>query len=321
MRVQGRIGSLGPKTGPYRVFGRMPGAGGFLYTAVAMKIISLACGLSLAGGAAAADPAAFKPSDAPYGHFGGEAPCSTDSDKTPVVFVHGNANSVKDWDAVQADYQAAGYDRCRLYGVTWLSAQERQTPVDIAHTARRAQIVRDFIRDVRRHTGSEKVDVVAHSMGVTLALAAIDSGGMWTGVRKFVAVAGAMRGLGLCRQSPLKTCGGQQAADSQEFGFLPEDAPPADPQQGPNWRMGDKGFRAMPRGAPQTRFYALSAGAGDEVLCMAPAAPGCETTALFDPAPNVAAPVVEAMPGGATWRHFQIRDLTGALQVRLLQGQ
>ncbi|MBI4060677.1 MAG: alpha/beta fold hydrolase [Elusimicrobia bacterium] len=286
-----------------------------------MKVLRLVCGLLfVAGAAGASDAGAFQPRNAPYGHFGGEEPCSEGEDAVPVVFVHGNANAAQDWDAALADFRAAGYGRCRLYGVTWLSEAERKAPVENLHNARAARILRDFIADVRGHAGSARVDVVAHSMGATQALAAIDAGGLWPVIRRFVAVAAALRGLESCRPSPLKTCAGQLADGSEDFGFLPGDAEPPAPRQTKNWRMGEEGFRAAPRGAPRTRFYSISAGRGDEILCQAPAASGCEKTALFDPAPNVAAQVEVETPGGAAWRHFQVRDLTGPLQAHMLRS-
>lgn len=276
----------------------------------AAALILSAASFCLAGG--------FAPKHAPYGFFGGGGDCPQGSGKTPVVFIHGNANSAGDWNRVLADYREAGYDDCRLYGVTWLSPERKQDPFSVVHDAAGAKIIADFIEDVKRYTGSAQVDVVAHSMGVTQSLSAIESFERWRSIRKFIAIAGALRGLESCRTSPLATCSSEFKADPEKFGFLPADAPPADARQERNQKMGADGFRAAPGRAASTIFYSISDGRDDEVLCMAPATNECLKTARFSPSSNVVSQLTVATPGGKSFHHFQVRDATGPVQLKML---
>ncbi len=286
----------------------------------------------------------FAPSNVPFGGFGGGA-CT--ASRTPIVFVHGNGDEARNWDypaasGVPSVYEAfrdAGYNDCELFGLNWLSAADRSLPQLNFHDRDSASRVRDFILNVKTYTGKAQVDVIAHSMGVSVALHGLDFGGLWGSVRRFVAIAGGLRGLASCAwvgyaNPAVTTCGSQNVFDSQVFGFFPH-------LLGGAWnpRTGDGGFRDRPSGK-STRFYSLRAGYRDQVLCSTLTSyVGCDQSARFDAYTNVRAqldvgagtPAAQLDYDFSDWTpwnaaggdldgvgHFRAKNNTGRVQVNLL---
>src|SRR5690606_16986966 len=91
--------------------------------------------------------------------------------------------------SVYEELRAHGYRPCELYGVTYLDEDERENPDRNYHRVDDYDTLVAFIRAVRTHTGHALVDVVAHSLGVTLAIAVLDHHGEWGSVRRFVNIA------------------------------------------------------------------------------------------------------------------------------------
>jgi pimeloyl-ACP methyl ester carboxylesterase len=256
----------------------------------------------------------FSPSNVPHGGFGGG---SCTAVKTPVVFLHGNGDEARNWDyptstgvaSVYDTFKAAGYKDCELFGVNWLSSSERSSPQYNFHNATDADRIADFIRDVKSYTGKSQVDVVAHSMGVTMALHALDLDGLWGSVRRFVAIAGGMRGLTSCywvgySNASAPTCGSQNVFDSRIFGFHPHSWSTYNP------RMGSGGFRDRPAGK-STRFYSLRADIHDQILCgTASTVAGCEDSAVFDGYSNVYSQLDVGHGTAAAGLDFDLSDWT-----------
>jgi pimeloyl-ACP methyl ester carboxylesterase len=240
-----------------------------------------------------------------HGGFGGADDCVPQ--RTPVVFFHGNGDAAPGWDSPPAplrgfeppprsvydELRAHGYQACELYGVTYLSESERKSPERNYHRIDDYDTLVGFIGAVKAHTGQSKVDVVAHSLGVTLALAALDYHGEWGSVRRFVNIAGGLRGLDTCYKAGWRnpfapTC--YKARGEHEFGFYPD---------GTYWWFyridnrftgaGPDGLRRAPERQPQVAFYTLHAGAHDQVHCGRGSLRSCADGALFAPAPNVRA--------------------------------
>jgi triacylglycerol lipase len=176
-------------------------------------------------------PFDFARDDVQGGSFGGRQSAGQALRNQPVVFVHGNSDRAAGesaqgpvgWTAVIRQFLAAGYTPAELYATTWGPADPEKAG-DQAHSADRVQRIRAFMEAVLAYTGAERLDVIAHSMGVTLARRAILGGNLdgqalgppLTGrVDTFVGIAGANRGLTACfftRQLP--TC-------SDHDGFFP----------------------------------------------------------------------------------------------------
>ena len=256
----------------------------------------------------------FSPGNAPYGGFGGG---SCTAQRTPVIFIHGNGDESKNWDfpsstgvpSVYDALKADGYNDCELFGLTWLSPSAQGTPQLNAHQSSQGDRVADFIWDVLAYTGSSQVDIVGHSMGVTVSLEAIDANGLWSSVRRFVAISGGMRGLSSClavgNANPLAaTCGSQNVWISDYFGFYPHSWWTWNP------RMGNGGFRDVPSGK-STRFYSLRADIHDQVLCGTTSSiSGCGNSALFDSRSNVISQLDIGHGSTATGLDFDFSDWT-----------
>lgn len=256
----------------------------------------------------------FQPGNAPYGGFGGGSCTAT---HTPVVFLHGNGDEAKNFDlptstgvaSVYDAFRAAGYNDCELFGLNWLSSSERGAPQYNYHQPSKAQLISDFLWDVKAYTGSTKVDVVSHSLGVTMALFAIEDAGMWSSIRRFVGIAGGMRGLTSCTwvgyaNPAYPTCGSQNYYNSDIFGLYPHSWYTWNP------RMGDGGFRDYPSGR-STYFYTIGADIHDEVLCgTASAVPGCGTSARFDSRSNVKAQLDVGYGTTAAGLDYDLADWT-----------
>jgi pimeloyl-ACP methyl ester carboxylesterase len=81
--------------------------------------------------------------------------------------------------------------------------------------------------EVKAYTGKSQVDLVAHSMGVSMSLATLQYYNSWASVRKFINIGGGIRGLYSCyytgyANAYAPTCGSQNVFDSYTFGFFPE---------------------------------------------------------------------------------------------------
>lgn len=165
----------------------------------------------------------FARDDLEGGSFGGRQSAGQALRNQPVVFVHGNSDQAEGestqgpvgWTAVIRQFLAAGYTPAELYATTWGPADPGKAG-DQVHSADHVQRIRAFMEAVLAYTGAERLDLIGHSMGVTLARRAILGGNLdghalgpplTERVDTFVGIAGANRGLTACffaRQFP--TC-------------------------------------------------------------------------------------------------------------------
>ncbi|MCU1590592.1 MAG: lipase [Frankiales bacterium] len=138
----------------------------------------------------------------------------------PVVFVHGNNVDAADWYPVRDDFRAAGWSDQELWGVSYggfggangtalhTANPERDTEHADNGDDHSTYITEDdvnvsdlyaFITAVQRYTGSQKVMLVGHSLGVTLARETMR---LHADVRRnvvaFVGIAGANHGTTFC---------------------------------------------------------------------------------------------------------------------------
>lgn len=236
-----------------------------------------------------------------YGGFGG-GDCV--ARKTPVIFVHGNGDRAINWDSpveevidgyppversVYEELRIQGYNDCELFGVTYLSETERKNPQGNFHRRAKYRIINNFVNAVKVYTRHDKVDLVAHSLGVTMVIAALRAEGNWDSVRRFINIAGAIRGLSSCLPAgpanPLVlTCGSENFFDRYTFGFYPY----YNRWTGPG-RTGYS-LRRAPQRHTQVDFYTIHAGIHDKIHCRAPSgSPRCATGPLFEASANVRA--------------------------------
>ena len=144
---------------------------------------------------------------------------------TPVIFVHGNQADAQNWLATMLQFQRlAGYSMQEMYAVSYNglgnfyagapSAQPtapdqnyfQQNPTGFAnggHGAADEDEIPDlcrFIEAVQAYTGSQQVDLVTHSLGVTIGRKLVmDYPALSKNIRAFVAIAGANHGTSVCR--------------------------------------------------------------------------------------------------------------------------
>lgn len=162
--------------------------------------------------------------------YGGKADAADAVVNQPVIFIHGNSDSAlgqstafTGWSNSINYFGSQGYKKSELYATTWGDASPALSAYQY-HSKPNLQKVRAFIQAVKTYTGAAKVDVVAHSMGVTLARKAILGGSandsanggsynlgasLTSSVDTFVGISGANWGLVSCYQTNASTptCG------------------------------------------------------------------------------------------------------------------
>lgn len=171
------------------------------------------------------------------GSFGGKINSSDEIVNQPVIFIHGNSDKAlgdifgqSGWTASVDYFTNNGYTQAELYGFTWgpanvlLSAEQ-------SHSFEYISQIRAFIIAVKEYTGAKNVDIIGHSMGVTLARKAVKGGSSYdynSGTYKnlgapltdivdtFVGIAGANRGLVSCYM----VCGATETCND-ESGLYP----------------------------------------------------------------------------------------------------
>ncbi|MCW4453664.1 lipase family protein [Flavobacterium sp. MXW15] len=245
-----------------------------------------------------------------HGGFGG-GNCS--ASRTPVVFIHGNGDSAISFDmppgavtgyttpprSVYDELKASGYNDCELFGVTYLDADERAYPQFNYHEPATYQVLKTFIDKVKAYTGKSQVDIVAHSLGSSMALAMIKYHGYQGSVRRFVNIAGGLRGLQTCRSTGYQsayapTCNAEAYVypyNHYTFGLYPSSGVT---YFGYNrWTGSGAGsLRTLPASYSGIRFYTITAGLRDQVQCFTTSySSGCSDGALFNGATNVIAQV------------------------------
>jgi pimeloyl-ACP methyl ester carboxylesterase len=283
----------------------------------------------------------FTPPSGGFGGFGGATGCTVT--RTPVVFIHGNGDNAISWDgpprsvsgfvtpprSVYDEFRAAGYTDCELFGVTYLSSSEISNPAGNFHQPSKYTIIQNFINRVRSHTGRSQVDIVSHSLGVSMTMATMKYFGTAGQVRRFVNIAGALRGLESCigvgpANALFPTCGSQNFGDPFIFGFFPAGVNIFFPNP---W-TGDTSasLRRFPGtlGSGTIRFYTIMAGTKDQVMCAAGTLGICSSSPALPAGTNV---IGQYNVGRGTDRngdgsggigHMKARGNTGKIIVKML---
>jgi len=115
-----------------------------------------------------------------------------------VVLVHGNAGSPSDWDYTYELLIAKGYNSEQIYRPSWGSSYAANND----HSGSEESPVMNDITSALNTSCTGEIDVIAHSMGVTLAAQQIIKLNKSSRVDSFVGVAGAYRGLWTCGAYP-----------------------------------------------------------------------------------------------------------------------
>jgi pimeloyl-ACP methyl ester carboxylesterase len=190
---------------------------------VAVLAALIVCGIGVTGAAAAATvgtsfpPGFAVPTDASLGipviGFGAAGRV----ERTPVIFLHGNNDTpyptaCNPYGAVHSMAQYFldhGYRASELWGLGYQGDQCDlvTTPTNrsgVAHsTVANVPDLRAFVHAVLAYTGAKRVDIVGHSLGVTLAREWLRQDDAYHLVRHLVAIDGPNHGIVDCSPSPL----------------------------------------------------------------------------------------------------------------------
>ncbi len=154
--------------------------------------------------------------------YGGKSNSSDTVVNQPVIFIHGNSDAAlgsgtgfTGWTSSINYFLSQGYKTSELYATTWGDANPLFSAYQY-HSKPNLEKIRAFIQAVKAYTGAAKVDIVTHSMGVTLTRKSILGGSgndaanggsynlgspLTSGVDTFVGIAGANQGLVSCYQT------------------------------------------------------------------------------------------------------------------------
>lgn len=159
----------------------------------------------------------FARDDLVGGSQGGRSSADQEVVRRPVIFVHGNSDRAAGgnyggWLHSIDYFRSQGYTDAELYATTWgpadasLASEQYHSKVYLSQT-------RSFLEAVLAYTGAPQIDIISHSMGVTLARKAVLGGGasdllaggaydlggpLTSSVHTFVAISGANLGLVTC---------------------------------------------------------------------------------------------------------------------------
>jgi pimeloyl-ACP methyl ester carboxylesterase len=138
--------------------------------------------------------------------------------RTPVIFLHGNndtpyanntvCSSFGRMQAMAQYFADNGYDPSELWALGYQGTQcdligDQTIRSSFAHT-NEANVpdLRRFVKAVLDYTGAKEVDIVAHSLGVTLTREWVRQDKAQRLVRRFVAIDGPNHGIINCSPSP-----------------------------------------------------------------------------------------------------------------------
>jgi pimeloyl-ACP methyl ester carboxylesterase len=136
------------------------------------------------------------------------APAQAQTCRDAVVLVHGNTGAPADFNNTYNELLKRGYSSGEIFRANWGS---KTCAACNDHSGTEEVPVRDAINQALARSCTGKIDVIGHSMGVTLSIKEILDLGVAARVESFVGVAGAYRGLWSCGTYPYNvvnsTCG------------------------------------------------------------------------------------------------------------------
>lgn len=129
--------------------------------------------------------------DGAYGGWGGHEHHGTKSgiERPPVVFVHGNQRDACDWETHVDFLRERGFSGDELWAITFRDG----TPT---HDEMATQL-ESFVTEVQEQTGTDEVQIIAHSLGVTGVRYWMEREDRYDSVATFVSLAGANHGQAL----------------------------------------------------------------------------------------------------------------------------
>ena len=183
--------------------------------------------------------------------------------RKPVIFVHGNTRDANDWDepgrSVKQRFLEAGYSMQELWALSYNGKTTQELPAALqCRTANQPNVpdLAAFVKTVLAYTGAPNVDLIAHSLGVTVARSMLaEHPDLFQVVEDFVAIAGPNHGTTVCRRFWLIWFIGWK-----EFTGCDELAP------GSAWLRNLNGSRGEREATGPTRYMTLYDGTGVDPL-------------------------------------------------------
>jgi triacylglycerol lipase len=271
------------------------------------------------------DPYNLVRTDLVGGSYGGRASSTDTVVNQPIIFIHGNSDKAigtgtagqSGWNASIEYFQSKGYKTSELYATTWGPADASMSAYQY-HSKTYVMKIRKLIEAVKAYTGATKVDVIAHSMGVTLARKAIlggyatDSleGGQYyvgppltSSVDTFVGIAGANLGLTSCYQT-----GGSTPTCANTNGLYPG-----------YWN----GVGVSGRSAYLNNLLASSGYEGDyryTIHSTADEVIGYNGVVYGQYTSRIPGQTGEKVYSSYPYGHFNVKDLTGSVQYTMVRS-
>lgn len=117
--------------------------------------------------------------------------------RTPVIFIHGNTVSATYWNPVREYFLENGYTADELWAVSYGWNSVRAFDGNDLSVPTIEKFVNSVLNELSRKTGRkiQQVDVIAHSLGVTLVRQWMKQHNRWHTVRKFIGACGANHGV------------------------------------------------------------------------------------------------------------------------------
>jgi hypothetical protein len=158
--------------------------------------------------------------------YGGKQSQNEQITNDPIIFIHGNSDKAIGFTGWQTGFTnsieyfiSQGYTEAELYATTWGPADAFQM-ANQYHSFAYLSYLRAFVEAVLNYTGAAQVDIISHSMGVTLGRKVVQGGtgndngpynlgpSLLQKVDTFIGIAGANWGLTNCySDSQYPTCG------------------------------------------------------------------------------------------------------------------
>uniref|UniRef100_A0A0N4Z7W8 Lipase EstA/Esterase EstB family-containing protein n=1 Tax=Parastrongyloides trichosuri TaxID=131310 RepID=A0A0N4Z7W8_PARTI len=150
--------------------------------------------------------------------FGGKNNSFNQLKHRPIIFIHGNSDGALSdgtawgtgWNSQISFFKKNGYTSGELYGITW-GSRNSQDPMNVTFSCYEIKRIRRFIFAVLEYTRYDSVNIIAHSMGVTMVRKAIKGGYIYglneeclidgsisRYIHTFIAISGANYGLAFC---------------------------------------------------------------------------------------------------------------------------
>ncbi|TKR73819.1 hypothetical protein L596_021084 [Steinernema carpocapsae] len=117
------------------------------------------------------------------GSYGGKTSPQQKITTDPVIFIHGNSDGAlaipglysSGWTKTISYFESKGYTSAELYVTTWGDRKAADAHLN-THDCELLLHLRAFVNAVMGYTGASFIDVISHSMGVTLARKIIRGG-------------------------------------------------------------------------------------------------------------------------------------------------